>query len=282
MGDWAKVSVVVPCYNSHQYLGQSLESIRAQTYPNIEVVIVDDGSNDPATIAFLDALPSDVIRVRQSNRGLPAARNAGIATASGEYILPLDTDDWLEPEAVSCLLEALESSPDFVFSFATIQMEGEASGVLVKQFNRFEQLFLNQLPYCIMYRKGKWTEAGGYDESMRSGYEDWEFNIRLSALGNGVRVPKPLFHYRVQASGMLLSKSSRLHQDLWNGIRKKHRSWYSLTSLFQLWRKWRGEPSTYPLWTYFPWMACCMVLPAPIFRKIFEFLRQFSQRHRVS
>jgi GT2 family glycosyltransferase len=72
--------------------------------------------------------------------------------------------------------------------------------------NRFDQLFLNQLPYCMLIRKSAWQAAGGYDETMRDGSEDWEFNIRLSGAGfRGIELAKPLFVCSVRPDGMLLS-----------------------------------------------------------------------------
>ena len=89
----ARVSVVLPCYNSHRYLQKTLDSLRAQTFRDFEMILVDDGSDDPDTLAFIDSLADDVRVLRQPNTGLPAARNTGILHAKGEYVLPLDCDD---------------------------------------------------------------------------------------------------------------------------------------------------------------------------------------------
>lgn len=278
-----RVSVVIPCYNTPSFLGQAIDSVRAQTYPDIEIIVVDDGSNDPETIASLDRLGSDVLLIRQENRGLPAARNVGFVAAKGDFILPLDADDWLEPTFVEKLVGLLVQRPELAFTFSYIRMRGEGYGVLHKNYNFFEQLFFNQLPYCLMLRKAAWQEAGGYDESMRKGYEDWEFNIRLGCLGFfGAVVPEPLFNYRIAQSGMLLSTSSKIHGELWEIIRKKHQKLYGIASLFRLWSVWRRQPSTYPLWLYPMWLIVAKLLPRKAFASIFSFLRRHSHGRRVT
>lgn len=282
-GGGVSISVVLPCYNAHRHLAQTLESLRGQTFRNFEMIIVDDGSTDPETIAFLADLDDDIRLLRQDNRGLPSARNAGFRAARGEFVLPLDCDDWLNPTALDRLLNTVQDCDCSVFAFAQMQMEGDCQGILLKNYNFFEQLFLNQLPYCILLRKSDWAAIGGYDESMRRGYEDWEFNIRLGAAGiHGVGLVEPLFHYRISQGGMLLSVSGRAHADLWQYIRKKHAGLYRLSKLIAIWRRWKPVPSTYPLLAYFPWYLVAILLPNSLFSKAFGMMRRFSQARRIT
>ncbi len=276
------ISVILPCYNAVEYLPRALDSIRAQTLGDIEIIVVDDGSTDPATIAYLDALPAYITVLHQENRGLPAARNAGIRAARGDYVLPLDCDDWLEPEFLVKTLVALLANRDAGFAFAHLALEGDASGVLCKHYNFFEQLFLNQLPYCLLMSKSVWEEAGGYDETMRQGYEDWEFNIRLGGRGTfGVVVPEPLFHYNVRSTGMLKSLSSNLHGQLWRDIQRRYGALYRLPALVRTWRRWRTQPSSYPLMLYFGWLAVYWILPSPLFSALFRRVLPLSQSRRM-
>jgi len=152
------ISIVIPCYNSGATLPQTLDSLRVQSLQPCEIIVVDDGSTDPATVALLDSL-SHIRLVRQANAGLPAARNAGFAAATGELVLPLDADDWLEPDALEKLAAALAAHPEAAFAFAHIRLEEESHGVLRKHYNFFEQLFLNQMPYCILIRRAEWEAA---------------------------------------------------------------------------------------------------------------------------
>lgn len=277
-----EITVMLPCYNAHAFLPRALDSVRAQTFRNFEILIVDDGSNDPDTVALLDSLPDDVRVVRQENRGLAGARNTGFREARGRLVLPLDCDDWLDPAFLADAKDALDRAGDGAFVFADLALEGEASGVLHKPYNRFEQLFFNQLPYCMLMPCAAWEEAGGYDESMRLGYEDWEFNIRLAAGGyRGIPLGKPLFHYHVSASGMLASISRERHIALWRHIRERHSDTYRITRLFGLWRRWRREPSVRPLWIYLAWDLAYRLLPDGMLTGLFRLGRRFSHSART-
>jgi len=277
-----EISVVLPCYNSHLHLQQTLDSLRAQTFRDFEIVLVDDGSDDPDTIAYLDALPDDVRMIRQINLGLPGARNTAFRNARGVYVLPLDCDDWLEPDYLESALDTLKASPERTVVYSHLNVFGDVSGVLRKNYNFFEQLFLNQLPYCLLMAKSAWQEVGGYDETMRQGYEDWEFNIRLGIHGYfGVAMDKPLFHYRVSQAGMLKSVSRSKHGRLWNSIQKKNPLAYSMVNLVKTWWIWRKKPSTYPLALYFGWIFLHWLLPNAMFAKLFQILLPYSHSART-
>jgi glycosyltransferase involved in cell wall biosynthesis len=227
------VSVIIPCHNGGRFLDALMGSLANQTFRDFEVVIVNDGSNDPFTLTKLDVLRSKVRVIDQTNRYLPGARNTGYREARAEFVLPLDCDDLLEPEYISETVAALRQAPDDVgFAFTHMRLTGALEGILNCRFNAFEQLFINRLPYCMLIRKSAWARVGGYDEAMRDGMEDWEFNIHLSEAGyRGVEIPKPLFVYAVRHDGMLLSKSAHLQGTIWRYIRTKHRDLYRLPSL---------------------------------------------------
>ena len=112
---------------------------------------------------------------------------------------------------------------------------------------------------------------------MQLGYEDWEFNIRLGFSGiYGIKLSKPLFHYNVSYSGMLLSKSSKYHAKIWKYIVSKNNVIYDVRNLITLWYKWRNKPSTYPLVIYFFWYLIFKFLPEEYVSKIFIFFRNFK------
>ncbi|WP_316977640.1 glycosyltransferase family 2 protein [Shumkonia mesophila] len=277
------VSVVLPCFNAHRHLRQTLDSVRAQTFRDFEIVVVDDGSNDPETLTFLDSVGDDVRLIRQRNYGLPAARNTAFRHARGTYVLPLDCDDWLEPTFLERAIAKIRTMPPRSFVFSHLSLCGDMSGTVEKEYNHFEQLFLNQLPYCLLLPKSVWCELGGYDESMRRGYEDWEFNIRLGRHGVvGAPLREPLFHYRVSQTGMLKAISGPRHGTLWRDIQKKNPNAYRLRGLVASWLMWREKPSTYYLGLYFFWLALHRVLPKPLFAKLFQKLMPYSQSARVS
>ncbi len=277
-----KVSVIVPCYNSHAFLGRALDSVRAQTFLDFEIIVINDGSTDPNTLANLQALGDDVRLVHQENKGLPGARNTGFREALGEFVLPLDCDDWIAPTFLAKTIALLDANPDRAYAFTHIALEGNESGVLKKTYNFFEQLFLNHVPYCILIRKQVWKQIGGYDESMRQGCEDWEFNLHLGFSGFfGQAIPEPLFHYQVSATGMLQSLSSDLYAELWSGIQEKHKELYSFGSLIRIWAEWRKAPSNRFLPPYFIFFWAHSALPQSIFMALYRRLLSFSRASRV-
>lgn len=277
------ISIILPCYNAHRFLGQALDSVRMQTFRDFEAIVVDDGSTEPETRQFLKQLSADVRVVHQENRGLSGARNTGFREARGRYVLPLDCDDWIDPHFLEKFVAAIPSDdPDNAFVFCHLALEGDKTGVLPKQFNLFEQLCTNQLPYCLLISKALWQRVGGYDETMRQGYEDWEFNIRLALSGaRAVNVPEALFHYRVSSSGMLLSISRQRHSMLWQTIQRKHPAAYRPGNLLRLWRTWHRTPSTHRLWQYFPLLIAHRILPQGAFRWAFRQAMRFSHAQRI-
>lgn len=274
------VSVVVPCYNGGRFLPQLFASLDAQTFRDFETVLVDDGSTEPETLAALAALPEGVRLVRQENKGLPAARNTGMKAATGEFLLPLDCDDALAPSFLARAVESLRAAPpDVAFVFADMQLSGDRAGVLPRHFNMFDQLFLNQVPYCLLMRRSLWQALGGYDETMREGYEDWEFNIRLARHGGrGLELNEPLFRYFVSDKGMLMSMSARRHGRLWRRIRDAHPELYNLPTLLVLNRAWARAPRKVPLAAGLGLLALSKLLPDAAFGRLFHALLKARRR----
>jgi len=219
----ARVSVIVTCYNLAQYLPMAVESVAAQTFEDWEIIIVDDASTDDtqATVqALLERFPHrKIISVsRGDNVGLPAARNAGIAVASGEYILPLDADDMLLPAALETLAKTLDDAPDVGIAYSNYMrfgyLQGEVLAVPVEEYENPRRT-LNGLPYCSLYRKSVWQAVGGYNEAMRGAIEDWDY--WLSCLEHGVRavhVQEPLFMYRVRADSQSVTAEAIMPEAL--------------------------------------------------------------------
>src|SRR5580658_5195808 len=122
------VSVVIPCYNSARYLGETIESVLAQTYARVEVIVVDDGSTD-ATPKIAQSYP--VQYVYQANRGISAARNTGVIHSRGKYVQFLDHDDRLLPTAIEVGVKFLEERPECAMAIGEhryIQADGTAIG----------------------------------------------------------------------------------------------------------------------------------------------------------
>lgn len=194
------VSVVIPCYNYGCYVTKAIDSVLVQTLQDLEVIVVDDGSTDPKTVAVLNGLRHPRVTViRQANSGLPAARNAGIGKARGYYICCLDADDALEPTYLEKCISLLESNPGIGIAYSWLLLEGDRKGVWESaDLDPAILRLTNHVIVSAVYRRADWERSGGYWVEMRGGYEDWEFWLRMASLGiRGVSIPEPLFrHYR--------------------------------------------------------------------------------------
>lgn len=276
----AEVSIILPCYNAHAYLAQAVESARAQTFESKEIIVIDDGSTAPETAEALAAMPGDVRVVHQENRGLAGARNRGYQEALGRYVLPLDCDDWIEPDYVARAVALIGGRED-AFVFPWIDAFEQYEAVLEKHWNLFEQLVANQMPYCMLIPKALWQKVGGYDETMRLGYEDWDFNIRLGLSGaEGICLAAPVFHYRVAASGMLQAVAHQRHGELWRVIQKKHPDAYSVSGFLGHMRDWSGKPKTNATWKLLAFYAAHRLLPDAAFSRLFRAVLQRSHLRR--
>lgn len=256
------VSVIVPCYNGGRFIDQLEATLAAQTFRDFETIVVNDGSRDD-TKARLDRLPPSFTVIHQSNQGPGAARNTAIKAARADLILALDCDDQLDPTYLEETVAVMRGAPaDVGFLFTHERMTGQRQGVEPRYFKLFDQLFINRVPSCLMFRKAAWQAAGGYDESMREGYEDWEFTIAMAAAGyRAIEIPKALFTYRVSDEGLLLRMSSKMHAELWRRMRRKHRDLYRLPSVLRLWWRTRDLPGDLTLWKALNLLTMAGLLP---------------------
>jgi glycosyltransferase involved in cell wall biosynthesis len=282
-GDAPRVSVIVPCKDDGRFLDDLLASLAAQTFRDFEIIIVDDGSTDQATVEKLASLDPSVRVMRQPNRHLANARNRGFREARAPFVLPLDCDDMLEPSFLAETVPMLANAPpDVAFVFTDWRLTGALEGQLHRHCNRFDQLFLNYLGYCMLVRKSSWEAVGGYDETMLDGMEDWEFNLRL--LGAGFRaagVAKPLAVYRVRHEGMLLSRTVRLHGTVWRYIRSKHADLYRPRALLALWQTTRLESGRMSPAVALVLLGSAKILPETWFNKLFYWFVTRKWRRRI-
>jgi glycosyltransferase involved in cell wall biosynthesis len=203
------VSVVIPCYNQAKYLPEALHSILSQTHQNWECIIVNDGSPDETDRVAAEWCAKDprFKYLYQDNGKLPNARNSGIQQAKGQYILTLDADDKFEPSFIEKALAVLISDKKvgMVCSWGFRFMGDKNSELYIPGGGSLKEfLFCNAANMgSLLFRKECWERAGGYDEKMKLGYEDWEFYIRVCQLGWEVHViPETLFWYRQHAISM--------------------------------------------------------------------------------
>ncbi len=196
-----KVSVVIPCYNHGEFLPETLASLQAQTYTDFEIIIVNDGSTDAATVRLLEGLEQHGTRVIHTvNGGVSAARNRGISEAGGEYILPLDSDDTVGPGFLEQTVRQLDMNPGVAIVYCERVLFGEREGAApLPAYDPVALLFDNCICPAALFRKADWGAVGGYCEKMIYGWEDWEFWISLSELNKQVvKIQEPMFFYRVR------------------------------------------------------------------------------------
>jgi glycosyltransferase involved in cell wall biosynthesis len=183
-----KVSVVIPCYNQARFLGEAIQSVLSQGYTDLEIIVVDDGSND-GTEEVASGYAKDNSRVRlirQENRGQAAARNRGLAEAGGEYVVFLDSDDRLVSEALEVGVRELEAHPGCAF-VSGICRKITADGSIVpgwEQFRVRDDPYLELLRSCpvyvpaVMYRRSVFDAVGDFDTSYRAA-EDYDLYYRI-------------------------------------------------------------------------------------------------------
>lgn len=234
------VSIVIPCYNPAAFLMEAIASARAQRDCTVEVVLVDDGTDSPeGRTAIRNARGLADRYLEQPNRGLAAARNAGFNAASHEWIIPLDADDRLEPEYAAACGAAIDAHPEAAFAYTDSRVFGTANYVQrAPDYNLYHLLDHNPLTYAALIRKRDWADAGGYDEAMTRGYEDWEFWLRLGARGRyGRHVRRVLFGYRKHGPS-LLDTARAHHAEISGRIRAKHPELYEYDSRARVKTQW--------------------------------------------
>jgi len=273
------ISIVVPCFNSGKTIRRTIESLKNQTWKLKEIIVVNDGSHERETLNILDSL-KDVLIINQENLGLSAARNTGALRSKGRFIFFIDSDDWIENNTLEMMFHYFKKynrNNKKFYIFSDIILEGNIQKIVKKNYNFFEQLFLNQLPYSIFIEKNTFLLNNGYDENMKLGYEDWEFNIRLGANNIfGKRLPLPLFHYLVSNSGMLISKSSKYHSQIWQYIKNKNPKLYKFKNILKTWKFWKEKDSTYPLIIYLICYFILNYLPNRCISNLFLLLRNLK------
>jgi FkbM family methyltransferase len=196
-----RVSVVIPCHDMAATLADAVGSVRASDFDGpVEIVVVDDGSTD----ASADVARALGVRlVQRPASGHPGhARNAGFASAVGEYVLPLDADDRIDPGFLTATVAALDAHPHAGFAYGEQRDFGGATGYHATPPYDFSALpTKNFLGSATLVRHVAWSAVGGYDPTL--GYEDWDLWIALGHAGwHGVKAPGAVFEHRVGDSGV--------------------------------------------------------------------------------
>lgn len=225
------ISVVIPAKNRAGVLPRAIDSILAQTVPVDEVIVVDDGSDDetPALLAELSRAHPHIRSLRhETGRGAPIARNAGAAAAKGDLIALLDSDDVWKSEKLKHQLRLLEAHPESPAAFCGFEFHYETRPMRVSRTPaRVEpgQLHVRNVlggSSSALIRREAWTRAGGFDPDMPA-CQDWDFWLRLAALGPLVAHPEPLVEYHFDGGGRISRNRARVedgHRRIFRTIEK--------------------------------------------------------------
>lgn len=221
-----RVAVVITCFNLGRYLPEAIESVNRQTFREFELILVDDGSTDPETIALLSSGQlSDARIIRTANRGLPAAKNLGFRSATSPYLCCLDADDRLVPAFLERSVAVIDADPSIAFVSHWLRNFGdETSEWRPETCELPAMLDANAVNGAALTRRDAFESVGGYDESLRDGYEDWDFWITLLERGyRGTIIPEVLYEYRRRPDSMTsLVRAGDRHAALYGQLARKH------------------------------------------------------------
>lgn len=226
-----KVSIIVPCYNQAQYLDEALQSLFDQTHTNWECTIINDGSpdNTEEVARKWEVKDHRFAYVYKENGGVSSARNLGIKEAKGEFILTLDADDKYEATFLEKAMVVLVNNPEIgIVSSWGKYFTNDKQLQVYKSIGKttVDFLFHNAAIGTSLFRKKCWESVNGYDENPENGYEDWEFYLRVCALGWKVHViEEVLFFYRQS----IVSRSAgmnRKHNEIQKYIYIKNKEIY--------------------------------------------------------
>jgi glycosyltransferase involved in cell wall biosynthesis len=180
-----KVTVVIPAYNAERFLGETLESVFAQTVQPHEIIVVDDGSVD-GTEAVVNSFGNRIRYIKQDNQGISGARNTAIRAATGDWIAFLDADDLILPKKLEMQIQAIEANPGTIFvysAFAYLHTDGSTWDMpAVPATDLWPILRYRQpvLPSTCMVQRAALLEVGGFTKVARRYFpEDWDLWFRL-------------------------------------------------------------------------------------------------------
>ncbi|RMF62356.1 MAG: glycosyltransferase family 2 protein [Cyanobacteria bacterium J069] len=234
------VSVIIPAYNAEKYIRQAIESALSQTYANIEVLVVDDGSTDttPEIVREFSVQDSRVILLQQPNAGVAAARNSAIKNSKGEFIAPLDADDIWHPKKlekqVDCFAQS-EKTVGLVYTWSFF-LDENGQQMSYCQCAQVEGKVLVRLIFenspgnssCPLIRRSCLEALGSYDchykEQNAQGCEDWDLYLRIAENYEFRVVPECLVGYRQVVGSMSFNDAPMVkgYKIILKGLEQRH------------------------------------------------------------
>lgn len=203
-----RVSVIIPAYNYARFLPESIESALTQTFHDLEIIVVDDGSTDD-TLEVARGYEGKIRYHRQANRGISAARNAGCRMASGEFFAFLDADDIWDPEKISRQVEVFKASPKTSLVSTYLRfidsegkpLHGQKPSVVPGETLKDIIYRGSAAPSTFMVRRSCFESVSGFDESLMA-MEDLDFCLRVARKHVIRHIPENLGAYRVHGPSL--------------------------------------------------------------------------------
>ncbi len=221
MNQYALISVVIPVYNGERTIAETLESVLNQTYRNLEIIIIDDGSTDDSLNIISQYDDSRIQVFSYPNSGVSKSRNRGITLAQGQYISFIDADDLWTREKLIKQIEVLQNTPSAKVAYSWTDFIDEEGNKIDRDERMtyggdvYPQIliadFLQSGSNALIY-KDALTTVEGFNESL-SGPADWDLFIRLAAQYQFVAVSHVGILYRIGQQNSMSSKLSKMEQD---------------------------------------------------------------------
>lgn len=207
------ISIIIPCYNVANTISDTISSALNQTYKDLEIIVVNDGSTDNLVVVlqpFLKQHETLHFYEQEYNKGLPSTRNLGFQKSQGEYIVFLDGDDLIAPEYVEECHKKFEQDMSLsLVHTETILFEGKQGKFKLPTYSFRQMLITNCITATAMIRRDYLQAVGLYDEKLNF-FEDWELWIRyLNKYPKTVKVNKPLFFYRQRLTNDSMSNQDK-------------------------------------------------------------------------
>ena len=197
----SKVSIIIPCYNHGKYIKEAVMSAVNQTYSDIEIICINDGSIDN-TAEIIQKLTDKYNNItfldNKENKGVIYSRNFAIKNCDSEYILPLDADDTIEPTYIEKAVKILDKNTNIGIVYCSAKFFGTINKTWdLPKFDKDKMLYANMIFATAMFRKSDYLKAGGYNSNMQNGCEDWDLWLSFLELGIEVyKINEVLFNYR--------------------------------------------------------------------------------------
>jgi glycosyltransferase involved in cell wall biosynthesis len=226
-----RLSIIIPAYNQAEYLEDCLDSAYNQTVQAHEIIVINDGSGDNTQeiaerymFKEFPMIESPVRVISQVNKGLASARNTGIMASTGDYVLPLDSDDMLMENAVEKITNEILNTGADIIAPSFKEFGKSDREVILGGFNMDDLKVANRLAYCCAVRRSALVEVGGYNPKMKWGWEDYDIWFDLLKRGKSVAILQDiLFKYRVKERSMI-HEANEHADELWSQIKKNHPS----------------------------------------------------------